>query len=390
MKKVLSVILAASLITSLFAACGSEKKSGDSHTLYFRDASKSKEAVATFFNSDTGESTEVKMERGSEDDEAVTFTCEGNTSEYNMAYITYDSISTDKFAFNKCTSGWYNSDHGFLPYTYGREINYSDSYDDVTLTCNGYDKTVHIRTPDDYDPKSDEKYSTVYLLDGTAMVFLGLDGMQLTDSELANEQVRAMTSVTGKKAIIVAVETFGDNNNYTRDDELIPDLGKMAHQEGTSKKNAKQTADFIGNTLIPYVQEHYNVYADAEHTSIAGTSLGGLGAFYITMEIPDKIGTVGALSPSFWTYDDNAWRSFLSDKKLDETAPFIYIYTGGKNDTGKEAKEMYERLKDMGYPQEKLAFHYNENGGHSVPFWRAIFPEFLEAAMFGHIDVLQK
>ena len=42
------------------------------------------------------------------------------------------------------------------------------------------------------------------------MVFLGFDGMQLTDSELANEQVRAMTSVTGKKAIIVAVETFGD------------------------------------------------------------------------------------------------------------------------------------------------------------------------------------
>ena len=222
------------------------------------------------------------------------------------------------------------------------------------------------------------------------MVFLGLDGMQLTDSELANEQVRAMTTNTGKKAIIVAVETFGDNNHYTRDDELIPDLGKMAHQEGTSKKNAKQTADFIGNTLIPYVQEHYNVYADAEHTSIAGTSLGGLGAFYITMEIPDKIGTAGALSPSFWTYDDNAWRSFLSDKKLDETAPFICIYTGGKNDTGKEAREMYERLKDMGYPQEKLAFHYNENGGHSVPFWRAIFSEFLEAAMFGHVDVLQK
>ena len=168
MKKVLSAILAASLITTLFAACGTENKSGDSHTLYFRDASKSKEAVATFFNSDTGESTDVKMKRSAEDGEAVTFICEGNTSEYNMAYITYDNIPTDKFAFNKCVSGWYNSDHGFLPYTYGREINYRDSYDDVTLTCNGYDKTVHIWTPDDYDPKSDEKYSTVYLLDGTA------------------------------------------------------------------------------------------------------------------------------------------------------------------------------------------------------------------------------
>ena len=388
MKKVLSAIIAAALVTSLFTACGT-KESGERHTLYFRDSSKSKEAVATFFNSDSGKTEEVKMSVCGEDSEAITFSCEGDVSAYNMAYITYDNISTEKFAFNKCVSGWFSSDLGFLPYAYGSGTDYHDRFDNVTLDCGGYDKTVHIWKPDDYDANSGEKYSTIYLLDGTSMVYLGFDGMSVSDSEVANEQVRAMSSVTGKKAIVVAVETFGDNNNYSRDDELIPDLGKMAHQEGTSRKVAKSTSNFIADTLIPYVREHYNVYADAEHTSIAGTSLGGLGAFYIAMENPDKIGTAGALSPSFWTYDDDAWRSYLKEKTLDESAPFIYIYTGGKNDTGKEAKEMYERLADMGYPKDRLVFHYNENGGHSVPFWRAVFSEFLEAAMFGHVDVLQ-
>ena len=390
MGRVISAIFAAATAVSLLTACGTNAKDEKYHTFYFRDNSKSKEAVVTFFNSASGETEDVKMVRSGEDDEAVTFSCEGNTEAYNMAYITYDGLTTEKFAFNKCVSGWCSSDSGFLPYTQGEKIDYSGDFDDVTLSCNDHDKTVHIRKPADYDADSEEKYSTVYVLDGNSMVWLGFDAMDLSGCELADAQVEAMSSVTGKKAIVVAVETFGDNNNYTRDDELIPDLGKMAHEEGISKKKAKVTSDFIGETLIPYVQEHYNVYADAAHTSIAGVSLGGLGAFYIAMENPDKIGTVGSMSPSFWTYDDDAWRKYLGEKSIGEDSPFVYIYTGGKNDTGKEATEMYERLKDMGYPQDKLAFHYNENGGHSVPFWRTVFSEFLTAMMFGRVEALQK
>jgi hypothetical protein len=39
------------------------KKSANLHTLYFRDESRSEEAVATFFNSDTEKSEDVKMEK---------------------------------------------------------------------------------------------------------------------------------------------------------------------------------------------------------------------------------------------------------------------------------------------------------------------------------------
>ena len=54
-------------------------------------------------------------------------------------------------------------------------------------------------------------------------------------------------------------------------------------------------------------------------------SLGGLETFYITMEYPEVFGTAGALSPSFWTYDDAAWRSFLGEKDFTDNTPFIYL-----------------------------------------------------------------
>ena len=120
-------------------------------------------------------------------------------------------------------------------------------------------------------------------------------------------------------------------------------------------------------------------------------SLGGLETFYITMEYPEVFGTAGALSPSFWTYDDAAWRSFLGEKDFTDNTPFIYLYTGpAGGDTDPYVTEMYERLKDIGYPADKTAFHYNENGGHHANYWRAYFSELLSAMAFQKVEPLQK
>lgn len=394
MKKALSLILAAATIISLFSGCAGkqrEKKSGNFHAIYFKDHGKSEDVTATFFNSGNKKSEKVKMEKISEDKDSFTFSCEGNTSKYNMAYINYDGFKSANFAFNKCVSGWYNSQKGFIPYVQGGKTTYKYKYEDVTLKCNGYDKLIHIWKPEDYDADSAEKYSTIYLLDGQSADFLEPPiGHTVSESDNATEQVRCMIKETGKKAIIVAVETDGDNRNYWRDDELVPDLGKMAHEEGTSAKLGTKFADFMSGTLVPYIEKHYNVYSDARHTSVEGVSLGGLEAFYAAMAHPECFGTAGVLSPSFWTFDDAAWRKFLGKSKFTKDSPFLYIYSGGKkSDTGREAAEMVNRLKSMKYPKEKLVFHYNEKGAHDIPCWRSVFAEFLEAAMFNKVEALK-
>ena len=412
MKTFLLSLFAALIAISLLTACSaagnpehastaaSEKATeapnrtnGSIHTLYFRDKDKSDKAVVTFFNSG-GDSLDVEMEKLSEDAESVTFVCEGDTAVYNMAYITCGDRQTNDFAFNKCVSGWNNSEYGFLPYTEGEEIDYFPHYEHFTIDCNGYEKKIHVWTPDDYDPDADEPYASLYVLDGQDDAYIEEPGAKPKDCMNIPEQVRSMTASTGYRAIIVAVSTYGDMVNYMRDDELIPDLGEMADSEysGMTKKKGGDFARFTAETLVPYIRQHYHVYSDALHTAVTGASLGGLEAFYIGMEYPEIFGTVGALSPSFWTYGDDAWTEYLKQKDFEKDTAFLYIYTGdgGDTDMDGDVTAMVERLKKLGYPQAQLAYEFYQPGGHHVTFWRRFFSEFLEAMVFQRVEPLQK
>ena len=416
MRKFLSAILAAAMISSLFVGCevnsGKEtdkttpksevteqakEENAAKHTLYFKDSSKSDKATATFFNSLSGKSEDIEMEKIGEDNEAVTFSCEGDCTAYNMAYVTCGGEKSREFAFNKCTSGWYKKEDYVLPYTEGEETKYFPELEPVTLTGYGFEKVVYIWTPDDYDASSDDKYSTIYVLDGQGVALA--DKENVKECPAVVEQVETMTSVTGKKAIVVAIESSG-GRNY----ELVPEIGESYDEKEYNSKhdgdysdefecmNGTEFADFAANTLVPYIQKHYNVYTDALHTSIQGSSLGGLEAFYITSEYPEVFGTAGALSPSFWEYDDETWKEYLGKKSFDSSSPFIYLYTGSAayHDTDPDVTNMYNRLKEMGYPEDKLVLHYNEKGTHSSIIWRSVFSEFLTAMMYQRVEPLQE
>ncbi|MBQ3417177.1 MAG: esterase family protein [Ruminococcus sp.] len=395
MKRIIAAILTAVILATL-TACEPEKPAnadevGSIHTLYFKDKDKSEEAVATFFNSDTEESVDVPMTLCNKSADSYTFSCEGDTSVYNMAYIAYGEKRTKIFSFNKCVSGWYNCDLGFLPYTQGKKIDYYPEYEHITLPFSGYEKRIHIWTPDNYNAASDEKYATVYVYDGQDIAYIGEQWQTPADSDNIPEQITSMTANTGYKAIVVAIDTFGDRSNYNRDDELVPDLGETVETESYSKKKGTELAAFVAETVVPYIREHYNVYTDPLHTSVTGESLGGLEAFYTAMEYPEVFGTAGALSPSFWTYENEIWNTYLSTKEFSDSSPFLYLYTGPSGgDTDPEVTEMYHRLQDMGYPKEKLVLHFNPEGCHIITFWRAIFSEFLEAMVYQSVEPLQR
>ena len=429
MKKLLSSLLALVLMITLLSACAAENPAGTGeatesltetpqnesetiesekdeisekdkeitenltiHTLYFKDGSKSSKAVATFFNSGSGVSEDVEMEKVSEDNDAVTFSCEGDTAVYNMAYVTYGEKKTNSFAFNKCVSGWYQREDDFFPYQEGGDIDYAPEFDDVTLTGYGFDKNIHIWKPGDYDASSDEKYSTVYVLDGQNVADFGITDHKAVHCPGVIEQIKTSISETGTNTIVVAIETY-----LSRDYELTPDLEAEITLEyipdddrDYDSMNGSEFAYFAANKLVPYIQEHYNVYTDARHTSITGNSLGGLESFYITLEYPETFGTLGALSPSFLEFEGSEWTEYLSRKSFSDNSPLLYFYTGPTGaDTDPDVTNMYKRLKEMGYPEEKLVLHFNENGTHSHIFWRSVFSEFLTAMIFQRVETLQ-
>lgn len=368
------------------------------HKLYIRDTAKNAAMTATFLNTGNGQTEDVPMEKSSEGDGYITFSCEVDVNAYNMVHVSYGETTSMDVAFNECVGGWCLMNDALLPYAEGQEPVYDPQFDTKVFTFDGYNKTVYIWTPKDYDARSEDKYATIYMLDGQSVLAYGRERGMDNDFECWNvsENVTGMMSVTDNKAIIVAIETLGDPDNpegNSRDDELVPDLGELATnplgEQYASKKRGSAFADFICDTVMPYVQENYNVYTDRLHNAIVGSSLGGLESFYICLAHPDKFGTGGVMSASFWAYEEPEWNTFLSGLTLDENAPFLYIYAGGYMlDNGNVTKAMYDRLLPI-YPKNKLVFSKYEPGEHFMAYWRNIFPEFLEAMFNQNVSALE-
>lgn len=384
-KTALSVILSASVF--LFTGCaGNSTGDNNSHRLYVKMDFSAEELKATFVNSVSGETKETVMKKEDDGDGFHQYTCFGDAKKYNKVYFTYGNDKTDEVAFNKLVDGWYISSYGVLPCTEGEEFIRDVELTRLDFKFKDEQKDVFVWTPKDYDSDSEDKYSVIYLLDG--------------DRDLSNEDYEEGTwgvpeSVTNAmkqsdfKAIAVGIAT----RESTRYRELVPDLGDPA-QEVADEYDIRyggDFCDFIVNTVVPTIEEKYNVYTDPAHNSITGSSLGGLESFYIGIEHPEKFGTIGAMSPSFWMYEESTWEKYLKQKDFSKDAPFVYLYAGDDiKDNGIYTKQMNKLLDELDYPEDKKAIDLYEKGDHRSKYWRYIFPEFLEVMHTQKIEAITK
>jgi len=241
----------------------------------------------------------------------------------------------------------------------------------------GYKKPVEIWTPAGYNPAdTTKKYSVIYLLDGQN---------QFDDSDAYNggwgsdEVITALMKNGGEGIILVGID-----NSRNRDNELTPDLGEVipAYNSGGFKNGSgEQFAEFVAKTVVPYVEANYNVYTDAAHSAIVGSSSGGIEAFYIGMEYMDEFSRIGAISPAFMLYDKATWYEYFEKFDFTDTSklPRIYFYNGGGDSLEQEllpyARDMKNWLADLGYDDSKMTFVYDEKCGHNEAAWRAYMPE---------------
>ena len=241
----------------------------------------------------------------------------------------------------------------------------------------GYNKPIEIWTPAGYDPAdTSKKYSVIYLLDGQN---------QFDDSDAyeggwgSDEIVTALMKNGGEGYILVGI-----NNQTNRDSELTPDIGDVVspyNKQGFENGTGERFSNFVADTVVPYIESNYNVYTDAAHSAIVGSSSGGIEAFYIGMEHMDEFGRIGALSPAFMLFNESTWLKYF--EKYDfaniENLPRIYFYNGGgdalENELLPAAEGMQDLLSGLGYDSTKMIFAFDEKNQHNEAAWRNVMPE---------------
>ena len=322
------------------------------------------------------------------------YTLTADVSKYDRIIFNNGTNQTTDTPLTKASSGYYiaetlkTSDHKTKyivgVYPYGNDSDIAP----VSVTMNypdGYEKPVYIWLPKGYDPADkSKKYSVLYMCDGQNL-FGGQPGGSANEWE-CDESVLSLMGNGGDGVIVVGIAC--GSTGELRNHELTPDLGELSAIVGASGDSrssyenggGKVFSDFVVNEVIPYVESNYNTNS---LRGVAGSSSGGIEAFYIGMEHPDKFSYIGALSPAFILYDKAVWDDYLSSKDFSGKTPRIYFFCGNSSKDQLEqalytnATAMEGWMKEHGYPADKMITIKDQDAYHNEIFWALYFPEML-------------
>ena len=220
------------------------------------------------------------------------------------------------------------------------------------------ERTIWVYLPKNYE-NSEKAYAVVYMHDAQNL----FDDKTSYVGEWKIDEY--LDSISASESIIIGIE----HGNEKRLEELTPFPND---KYGGGKGDVY--LDFMINTLKPHIDSTYRTKTDAKHTSIIGSSLGGLLSFYAAVKYPEVFGNAGIFSPSFWY--SNAIYEFAEASKIPETLKFYFLMGTEESETAvAEQQKMVDLLLEKGVSQNQIVNKIVEGGRHNEAFWSSEFPE---------------
>jgi len=245
-------------------------------------------------------------------------------------------------------------------------------------------RAVDVWLPPGYATNVARRYPVVYVQDGQnlfdpASSFIGVDwGIDETMTQL-------IASNRVPEAIIVGIwNTPKRLSEYMpqRAIEKVPE-SELAEIFKSARANPLGDAylDYLVKDLKPAIDARYRTKPDRAHTSIMGSSMGGLISLYAICEYPDVFGGAACLSTA-WTVAGGVTTKDLKEALPDPNTHRIYFDYGTETKDGTyeplQAK-VDEQMKAAGYKERAnwitKAFPGQE---HSERAWRQRVHEPLE------------
>lgn len=247
----------------------------------------------------------------------------------------------------------------------------------------GRKRTIRIWLPEGYDGEdSEKKYSVLYMHDGQNLFdaktsFLG-------EWEV-DESLTKLMNAGYESTIVVGI----DNGELERFNELSPkwELSALGN-EYISAPAGDKYADFIVNTVKPYIDDHFNTKPQREYTGIGGSSMGGIMSLYMAMEYHDVFDYGIIFSPALHVYQDDTLDKFFGkyDFASMQNLSKLYLFAGAKTG-GSQPGSPYDEacitkyvdgiknnLTSRNYPNGNIGTQINQNAYHIESDWAKNFP----------------
>ncbi|HLO00176.1 MAG TPA: alpha/beta hydrolase-fold protein [Pyrinomonadaceae bacterium] len=206
----------------------------------------------------------------------------------------------------------------------------------------GNDRDVLVYLPPGYDASKGRRYSVLYMQDGQNL-FDGatsfIPGQEWRVDETAQRLIGA-----GKiePLIIVGIYNTKDRiNEYTAAQDAKYEMGGKADLYGR----------MLVEELKPFIDGRYRTKKDAQHTGLAGSSLGGLVSLYVALKYPNVFGRAAVVSPSVWFANKQIVHYVEALPK--QRKPHVWMDIGTKE--GQTAEEAQQAVIDTRLLRDTLA-----------------------------------
>jgi predicted peptidase len=247
-------------------------------------------------------------------------------------------------------------------------------------------RTVDIWLPDGYT--SDKKYEVLYMHDGQ-MLFDATTTWNKQEWKVDEHAGNLQKQYKTKDFIVVAVHNISRIrwNDYfpKKAFQFIPKTAQGSLKAVVKQWNFDMTMNadnylkFLVEEVKPYIDTHFSVFTERNHTSIAGSSMGGLISMYAVCEYPNIFGAAACISthwPGVKPYKGNpvpaAFFAYMEEKVPSAKTHRFYFDFG--TETLDQYYPQYEEnvnriFKEKGYDATNFVNRKFEGADHSENSW---------------------
>jgi alpha-glucosidase len=217
-------------------------------------------------------------------------------------------------------------------------------------------KTIWVYLPKNYKD-SEKRYPVIYMHDAQNLY----DEQTAYAGEWKVDEY--LDTLSSNESIIIGIE----HGNEKRIDELTP-----YYHDTHGGGKGDSYINFIKNTLKPYVDTSYRTLSNPEHTTLFGSSLGGLISFFGVIKYPETFGKAGVFSPAFWInpeiYD------LVKASEIPKSTRFYFLAGTAESETMiSNQNRMVALLKAKGVLEQNIKSESIEGGEHNEAFWSQHF-----------------
>jgi len=222
----------------------------------------------------------------------------------------------------------------------------------------GRQRRIWIYLPSDY-ATSHKKYPVIYMHDGQNL----FDEYTSGYGEWGIDELLDKLPVQ-QQCIIVGIDHGGDY----RITEYDPYDSKYGKGRGNDY------VDFLAKTLKPYIDKNYRTEKDARHTTVAGSSMGGLISMYAILKYPDVFGNAGVFSPAFWIAPEIY---NYASQKASKNSRFYFVCGDSEGDSMvADMQKMAEIVHNKGISETDAPTTLIPGAKHNEKQWNGDFTGF--------------